>query len=283
MADPRPGLPLLTSLLQDHLDPGYAAAAERRAADGQTHRHHRPHRPRRLLALGLAAVAVAGVVLGIALRSTDDDAGRTASTRTALRDDITRAQQRQAELGTSVSALEEGIRAARAAAGNGDADGLAVLEAGAGRTAVTGPGLEIVIDGPEPGTGGEVILDRDIQLLVNGLYAAGAEAVAVGGVRLRTTSSIRRAGSSILVDNTPVFWPITIQAVGEKSALHVGLVSTAGFGRFNSFASLYEIRFDLTVGDAITLPAASADDLRYASVPPAPTDAAPTTAVATTR
>ena len=33
------------------------------------------------------------------------------------------------------------------------------------------------------------IQDRDIQLLVNDLWAAGAEGISVGGVRLRPTSS----------------------------------------------------------------------------------------------
>ena len=73
---------------------------------------------------------------------------------------------------------------------------------------VTGPGLRVVIDqAADAGGAGDsatgAILDRDIQLLVNDLWAAGAEAVAIGGVRLRPTSAIRQAGGAILVDNRP--------------------------------------------------------------------------------
>ena len=138
-----------------------------------------------------------------------------------------------------------------------------------GSTAVRGPGLRIVIDqGNSSDTSGVgVIQDRDIQLLVNDLWAAGAEAITVGGVRLRPTSSIRQAGGSILVDNRPVFWPITIDAIGDPSALQVRTVGSAGFGRFSSFAQLYDIQFDVTAQQDMVLPAGSGAELRYAQGP----------------
>ena len=82
-----------------------------------------------------------------------------------------------------------------------------------------GPGLQVVIDNGDSPSGSGVIFDSDIQLLVNGLWAAGAEAISVGGVRLETTSAIRQAGGAILVDNQPVFWPITIQAIGNPNTI----------------------------------------------------------------
>ena len=73
-----------------------------------------------------------------------------------------------------------------------------------------------------------MILDRDVQLLVNDLWAAGAEAISIGGVRLQPSSAIRQAGGSILVDNRPVFWPITIEAIGDPSGLQVKSVGSPG-------------------------------------------------------
>jgi uncharacterized protein YlxW (UPF0749 family) len=151
------------------------------------------------------------------------------------------------------------------------------LENLSGLTPVTGPGLAVVIDGPTDSSGTGVILDRDIQLLVNGLWSAGAEAISIGGVRLRTTSAIRQAGNAILVDNRPVFWPITIEAVGDPSTLHVNFVDTVGFGRFQTFVSLYGIRFDISAQPALTLTAAAEPDLHYASAAPTQT---PTTSTA---
>ena len=67
----------------------------------------------------------------------------------------------------------------------------------AGELPVRGPGLRFTIDdapgrqdavGADPRAGdaaaGGVVLDSDLQIVVNGLWAAGAEAVAVNGQRL---------------------------------------------------------------------------------------------------
>ena len=101
---------------------------------------------------------------------------------------------------------------------------------------------------------GGVILDRDIQLLVNDLWAAGAEAIAIGGVRLQPSSAIRQAGGSILVDNRPVFWPMTIEAIGDPSGMQVKLIGSAGYGRFSTFAQLYGIEFDVSAQETLNLP-----------------------------
>ena len=45
----------------------------------------------------------------------------------------------------------------------------------------------------------EQVLDSDVQRAVNGLWAAGAEAVSVNGSRLTARSAIRSAAGAILV------------------------------------------------------------------------------------
>ena len=98
-----------------------------------------------------------------------------------------------------------------------------------------------------------MILDRDIQLLVNDLWAAGAEAIAIGGVRLQPSSAIRQAGGSILVDNRPVFWPMTIDAIGDPSGMQVNVdrLAPASAGSPRS-PSCTAIEFDV-VGAGPTL------------------------------
>jgi uncharacterized protein YlxW (UPF0749 family) len=113
-----------------------------------------------------------------------------------------------------------------------------------------------------------VILDRDIQLLVNDLWAAGAEGIAIGGVRVQPRSAIRQAGGSILVDNRPVFWPLTIEAVGDPSGMQVKLIGSAGYGRFSTFAQLYGIEFDVSAQETLNLPGGTGADLLFASAPP---------------
>ncbi len=273
-------LPLLESLVSDHLDPGYQAAADRRAARATT--GTRPAGKPRAIAYLSAGLVVVGLVLGIAAASTKDQAAGADEARRSLLQDIDSAQAKQSDLAANQSSLAAQIRAAQGALGaGGPLQTVQQLEVQGGLTAVTGPGLTVVIDGSTGSSGAGVILDRDIQLLVNGMWAAGAEAISIGGVRLRTTSAIRQAGNAILVDNRPVFWPITIEAVGDPSTLHVRFVDTTGFGRFQTFVSLYGIRFDLTAQTALTLPAAGEPNLQYASAPPtvaaSATGASPTT------
>jgi uncharacterized protein YlxW (UPF0749 family) len=263
-------LPLLESLFSDHLDPGYQAAADRRAARASGPSPEPAPRRSRALAYLSAGLVVVGLVLGIAAASTKDQAAGNDQAKNGLLQDIDNAQARQSSLAARESSLAAAVRSAQAGLGaGGPLQTIARLEQQGGQTAVTGPGLTVVIDGSTASSGAGQILDRDIQLLVNGLWSSGAEAISIGGVRLRTTSSIRQAGSAILVDNRPVFWPIGIQAVGDPSTLHVRFVDTLGFGRFQTFVSLYGIRFDVSAQSALTLPAGGAPNLQYAS--PVPT------------
>jgi len=272
----RTRMPALIELLgRDHLDPGYAEAARRRAADPEDRGPSRASRT----TTAVIGLLVAGLLFGIAAGTTDSNAERTEFTRSALLEDIGRAQQQQADLAAEASRLAGDLRATQAQLGAaGPLQTVADLERASGQTAVHGPGLRIVIDEPDTGgataSGAGVILDRDIQLLVNDLWAAGAEAIAVGGVRLRTTSAIRQAGGSILVDNRPVSWPIDIDAIGDAAGMQVALVGTAGFGRFSSLAQLYGVRFDVGAQPDMVLPAGTGSDLRFAGPTASPTSAA---------
>ncbi len=271
-----PVAPLLESLGHEHLDPGYAEAAERkRTAPGSP-----PGRSRRALVLLMIGCLIAGLVLGVAAWRTDSNQPRAENTRAALLEDIAAAQERQSQLAVSATELAEQLRASQSAAGAaGPVAEVTALENQGQLTPVTGPGLRITLDQPSSGQGQaqgqdrSVILDRDLQLLVNDLWAAGAEAVAIGGVRLNTRSAIRQAGGAILVDNRPVFWPLSVEAIGDPSAMQVKLISSPSYGRFSSFAQLYGIEFDRSVEQSLTLPGGIAPDLLHAQ--PATTSGTP--------
>ncbi|MET0864283.1 MAG: DUF881 domain-containing protein [Nakamurella sp.] len=272
---------LLESLNRDYLDPGYAAAAKRKAAAGGA---TGPGETRsRSIALLVAACVILGVLFGISAVNTEDNEPRAEKTRSALLEDIDHAEQEQSALASTVSDLAGQLRATQSNLGAaGPLQTVAALEQAGQITAVTGPGLRIVInEAPADSanaTAGGVILDRDVQLLVNDLWAAGAEAIAIGGVRLQPRSAIRQAGGSILVDNRPVFWPITIDAVGDASGMQIKLIGSPGYGRFSSFEQLYDIEFEMTAQQDLTLPAGSGADLRYARPP---TTASPTEQIST--
>jgi uncharacterized protein YlxW (UPF0749 family) len=274
---------LLESLQRDHLDPGYAAAAKRKAqlpAGGPPPSSGRS----RAIAIVVAACVLVGILFGVSAGSTETNAPRAEKTRSALLEDIDRAEQRQSELAATATSLAEELRATQSELGaSGPLQTVAQLENASQITPVTGPGLRIVIDEAKPDpaanapTSGGVILDRDVQLLVNDLWAAGAEAISIGGVRLQPRSAIRQAGGSILVDNRPVFWPITIEAIGDPAGMQVKSISAPGFGRFSAFAQLYGIEFDVSTQQSMNLPGGSGADLLFAK-PPVTAPSAPAAA-----
>lgn len=103
----------------------------------------------------------------------------------------------------------------------------------AGLTEVAGPGVVVTlrdlsdikqkIDAPKDPAGfsamDEVIHDFDVLRTVNEMWNAGAEAVAVGGQRVVSRSSIRCVGSVIHVNDQPVSSPIVIEAIGDPKIL----------------------------------------------------------------
>jgi len=263
---------LLESLNRDHLDPGYAEAARRKAR--RPAGDPRPTNTRAWsVAVVVAALMIVGVLFGVSASSVEENEPRAAKTRSALLEDIDRAEQRESELATSIADLAEQLRATQSALGvAGPLETVASLEAAGQITPVTGPGLRVVldeapVDEDNASTGG-IILDRDIQLLVNDLWASGAEAVAIGGVRLQPRSAIRQAGGSILVDNRPVFWPLTVDAIGDPAGMQIKLIGSAGYGRFSSFSQLYDIEFDVSAQEVLTLPGGTDADLQFATAPP---------------
>ena len=75
----------------------------------------------------------------------------------------------------------------------------------------------------------QVILDRDLQLVVNSLWASGAEAIAVGGVRIGPNVTIRQAGGAILVDNQPISSPYAIVAIGPPHGMQDAFERSPGY------------------------------------------------------
>ena len=83
----------------------------------------------------------------------------------------------------------------------------------------------------------QIILDRDLQLVVNSLWASGAEAISVGGVRIGPNVTIRQAGGAILVDNNPTSSPYTVLAVGPPHAMRDVFDNSPGLQRLGCWRS----------------------------------------------
>ncbi|MFD4293337.1 DUF881 domain-containing protein [Rhodococcus sp. NPDC058532] len=266
---------LLTALLAEGLDPGYAAAAEDRA------RGHSLHRPLHAGVWCAGGALVLGLIFGIAFAQAADRAPGTEQVRADILTQVDAAEARGADLARARDDLSDGIDLARTRALAGDAQGAAVLdrigvlEHGAALVPVHGPGITVTLTDPaarpdlsdrsRPGAAATpVLIDRDLQAVVNGLWGAGAEAVAVGNVRIGPGVTIRQAGGAMLVDNQPVPSPYVVSAIGQPARLQTGFVVSDAYQRMSGVAQLYGAGFTIAENDDISLPAATAREIRSA-------------------
>ncbi|MFF1422744.1 DUF881 domain-containing protein [Streptomyces sp. NPDC058280] len=264
-ARPDASMSLLTNVMDHSLDEGYAEAAARRDAE-------EGGLPRTLRAkLGLAAgLVLAAMVVTVGAAQARISAPVVAKEREELIDRINDETSAADALEDTVEKLRgevgERQRAALRSLG-GDQGARVALVAGA--TAVHGPGVKLVVDdakdtqsgggGPRESSGfsdkGRV-RDRDMQLVVNGLWESGAEAIAINGQRLTSLSAIRAAGDAILVDNRPLVPPYTVLAVGDGKKLSTTFEKSADGQYLHSLQESFGIRTSISDQEEVRLPAA---------------------------
>ncbi len=270
---------LLGRVWDDALDPGYAAAASRRTVarpEGPPPGTPVPRRHRRSLGAGLS-LALVGLVLAAAAVEANVQRPVVEQRRAELLADVAEQTDRNDALAAGLAALRaevDGLEIAglgATAEGERLADQLVSLGARTGTAAVRGPGVAVTLDDAEPGDPALTddpalgrVLDRDLQLVVNGLWAAGAEAVSVNDQRLTSLSAIRAAGEAILVDYRPLARPYVVQAIGDPDSLAARFVAGPGGRGLQTLGETYGIRHEVSGVEEMTLPAASAVTLRYA-------------------
>lgn len=261
---------VLTDVMRNPLDPGYRAAADRRAREGHPARHTR---------WGTAAVALLAVVLGAAftwsvgaLRAPQPGA---LAAREVLAQQITERTAELDRLRTESTTLQSEIdtlqSAALSASDSPLLDQLAADQLATGAIAVTGAGLRITLSDAEVDDADadpdSRVRDSDLQTVVNGLWAAGAEAIAVNGQRLTTTTAIRTAGDAILVDVVPLVGPYTVEAVGDPQDMQTALARTTAGQLMAVLQSTYGIGVHLGAQQDLHLPGAAVPTLRSATLP----------------
>ena len=100
---------------------------------------------------------------------------------------------------------------------------LTAEKASAGLLEVQGPGVRVVLDDSERTLAGSaddlLVHDYDLRDVVNVLWLAGSEAIAVNDERLVHSSSIYCVGSTIIVNDTRMSPPYEIRAIGDPMRL----------------------------------------------------------------
>ncbi len=286
---PDASMTLLTQLMDRPLDPGYAAAAARRRADGVP--DGRPERSARTLAI----LVLLGLLLAAAALQTRGQSTTRIAERDRMIAQITSQDAVASGLQRANLALQARIEAERARqldqqSQGALADRITQLGVLTGAVSVTGPGILLTVNDapasvPAPGSDPRAsaavdngrVLDQDLQLVVNGLWASGAEAVSINGQRLTALSAIRSAGQAILVDYRPLAPPYAISAIGDPNQLPATFSDSPGGRNLKYLADNFGIRYNLTTSTRLVLPASAGLDIRQAQpvTPPAAVTAPP--------
>jgi uncharacterized protein YlxW (UPF0749 family) len=215
------------------------------------------------------AVFILGVLLGFHLRVTN--AGKTAvpgdreqklaMEKKNLVEDLYEMQLEINDLSTKLEQAGIGQKEAEEALKLE----LAKIKQFAGLSGVSGPGVEFVVQcrqgqtEPVSGRALQNITDQHLLKIVNELYCAGAEAVAINGQRFTAVSEIRLAGGHINVNGVPLAPPFHISAIGDASALKGRLALKEGL---SDYLNVYGISIEALEKSKIVVPAYT-DRLSY--------------------
>ena len=130
-----------------------------------------------------------------------------------------------------------------------------------GTSAVKGSGILITVDG--------YLLASDLVVIINELWAAGAEAVAINDCRITATSGISYVDSTdktyLTCNGTVIQEPYEIRALGNGAILEKSLTMPGGI---SDSLSLYQVRLNISLEEELVLASQPSQlRLRYGKVP----------------
>ncbi|HLQ61682.1 MAG TPA: DUF881 domain-containing protein [Candidatus Acidoferrales bacterium] len=220
---------------------------------------------------GYLLVALAALALGYLLSSQVRTQLLVPSNRVARNQALVRSvhdlERTNAAYRDRISALRNEIAGLEAQAAQRSAEArqlnekVAELRQHAGLTPLHGPGVVVELrngpPAPDPGGGtGYLISAQDLQDVVNLLFAAGAEGVAVNGRRLTPISAFSGSGSTVVIDQgPPLRAPFRVVAVGNRSEMERELGDPSNLTDLHGRQSRFSIQVSVSGGPDLELPA----------------------------
>ena len=211
-----------------------------------------------------------GLLFGLAWRpqpETNTRATRQGASRVAA--SVQRLEAEQQELKTRLAELRlELAERQQAAAAQTDLlqaldDELDKQQLLVGLTSLQGPGVMITLDdsevqipqGADPNA--YIIHEYDLRDIVNLLWMAGSEAIAINDERMVSHSSVYCAGSTVMVNNTRLSPPYVIRAIGNPRVLQDYLRNPSYLTNLKDKQRLYGLRFEVMGHTDLVLPSYS--------------------------
>lgn len=249
--------PLLSLITRQALEEDYRSVAERRQRDGSS-----PEPPPRSRAVAAVAIAVFGILISVAAVQNSrneevEDAGRATliARIDEARNDLEDRQARIADLTRENLQLNEAL----AELGTVRAQAISQLrrlQLATGYFPATGEGVRVVVNDNPIGDAVQMVTDADLAMLVDGLWEAGAEAIAINDQRLNPLGSIRNVGSAIHVNTVPLSPPYVVRAIGDMRTLQADLLNTTHGAEFFSLADQLGFEYSMDNVSELELPAA---------------------------
>lgn len=219
MNERRPAESLLDEIADSALDDDYYL---RRAGDRWS--EHSAN----TVSVGIVLAIFATLVTMAALQSAQERPGRVLERSTMITDiedgraDLKRSEGRVDDLEQQISAL--GVE------DSSGVEGIDQLLVVAADSAARGPGITVTLrDAPKYRNKRSKISSNDLRLLVNELWYAGAEAIAIDDQRLNSLSSIVDDRGAVRVNGKPIRAKTILSVIGQGDALRSRMDSgTAG-------------------------------------------------------
>jgi uncharacterized protein YlxW (UPF0749 family) len=254
-AGDRARTPLLELVTRESLDLDYEDVARRRAdpgpATGPT-----PHRG------AAVAVAVFGLLVAVAAVQNSRNADVNEASRDALierievrEDRVAGLRDRARDLRRQNEQLVDQAVTLSSALRNVE-ERRAELALAAGFVAVAGPGLRVTVDDQAEGDPDGRVRATDLRVLVNGLWEAGAEAIAINGRRLTSVSAIVNSDIAIQVNKGPLSPPYVVNAIGGAD-LDADFVESQSGLTFIALAEQFDFQVVRDTVTSLLLPAAA--------------------------
>ena len=263
---PDESMTLLTTMMERPLDAGYQEAADRRAAAGL------PKATSTQTVLVIVMAILTGFLFAVAAQSLRPKPTAAAAVKKELVTRIEALQQHGTEQEARVATLGRQVRdyealALKQSGGPDLTSRIKELEVQAAAVPLRGPGVTLTLDdaataggdanaGSRPSSGFQEgrVTSGDLQVVVNGLWGAGAEAISINGHRLSSTAAIRFAGQAIIVDFRPLARPYVITALGDPQAMQQLFEPSFAGLYLSQLTDQYKIRSTMAAGDSLTVP-----------------------------
>jgi uncharacterized protein YlxW (UPF0749 family) len=140
----------------------------------------------------------------------------------------------------------------------------APLESAVGLVPLRGPGLTVTLDDAPRGPGGGlpagarpddvIVHQQDVQAVVNGLWAGGADGLAVMGQRLIMTGAVRCVGNTLLLYGRTYSPPFQITGIGDPSRMRAALDRQPGVQLYRQAVRYFGLGYEVEDEREVTLP-----------------------------